>query len=648
MTSITNYDLNRLLGLLPAEKATPEVETALNNAIRADPSGSALLVDPSEVESVAKILARHSDAELDAFEVPTVNLKSISPAALQAIPDGLVQRIEDVRTQLALLCRHYALGGNKANEAEIQRLLSNLEIPSYLKVPNNFLRWAVVDSLENIHNLSRLGHHQLAGEKLRQLEYTVDRLLAVGPTGVYRTSRIGVPLVFLRPGEFTTRLGRLVDVAPRFASPLEEPSFSPEEHRGWRRTLGRLDEFNRALHSGEGETVAKEDVEKALIELGLSKTDIVTDIKLLKAGNKWVVEVLKTSEMTFLPTSGQVFLNTSEMSRNIVLATFANYEASRQGFPSGFQSISAFARMRNLQLSFAISRILTEHPEKFGLTKKNLDFEKSVQKDLLTMRPTVADEIASLGCLAGQNPIRISLKPPSLVGFNASSEAAASEYYWLANGSSAFGAANPEIQWLLEHDRGLPDGPALSIGSGDGAEPRYIAEHGSFSTVFVLDHSSTVTHRVDGMSRLQTDPPIEGICADAAHYAYPKENYSRIVAINVMEYLPEPSWASFLSKISGALIPGGKASIVVDLAEGHGYETVALRDVDDTPGDQDITEKYGGTYTNTKHFFTKDEFKGLVGEANLARDIDVTYEEKVFNTFSALIITFQRKPRTTN
>ena len=122
----------------------------------------------------------------------------------------------------------------------------------------------------------------------------------------------------------------------------------------------------------------------------------------------------------------------------------------------------------------------------------------------------------------------------------------------------------------------MPAGPAVSLGSGDGAEPLRLARFEQITAVLAVDHSRLAVERMQRMlQRLRNVPEVPGIVplrADVATLELGSGGTSVVVANHLLEYLEDAERTALYARIGSWLKPGGFLFANVHLAEGSRFD----------------------------------------------------------------------------
>jgi hypothetical protein len=140
----------------------------------------------------------------------------------------------------------------------------------------------------------------------------------------------------------------------------------------------------------------------------------------------------------------------------------------------------------------------------------------------------------------------------------------------------------PVTRHLAQLPATLPDGTALLLGAGDGAEALAVAATGRFRRVTVAEHSSLAVVRTERLAsrlsrwlgNLGIAVGIEAVVADVHDYQIPPASCSLAMAIHLLEYLPVAERQQLYDSLQTAMLPGGQILFSVHLAEGPRYQSL--------------------------------------------------------------------------
>lgn len=111
---------------------------------------------------------------------------------------------------------------------------------------------------------------------------------------------------------------------------------------------------------------------------------------------------------------------------------------------------------------------------------------------------------------------------------------------------------------------GLPNGTALDLGCGVGAEAEFLARHGfSVDAVDISDTAIRATlERCAGL-------PVSATLADFRTFEIAPERYILATAINALPFIPKDDAVALLKRVQTGLAAGGAAILAV---YGHGHD----------------------------------------------------------------------------
>jgi hypothetical protein len=140
----------------------------------------------------------------------------------------------------------------------------------------------------------------------------------------------------------------------------------------------------------------------------------------------------------------------------------------------------------------------------------------------------------------------------------------------------------PVTRHLAQLPASLPEGTAILLGAGDGAEALAVASTGRFKQVTVVEHSSLAVVRTEQLAarlarwldNLGVEVEIEAVVADVHDYQIPPNSCSLAMAIHLLEYLPLPERQQLYDSLQSAMLPGGQILFSVHLAEGPRHQSL--------------------------------------------------------------------------
>ena len=445
---------------------------------------------------------------------------------------------------------------------------------------HDYLVWWFEDSLEDIVMLFHLGETNMAREYLATLDSVSRYLQGMGPMMGYIFNQIETPRVL---GESNRPFLYMVHATESAVN-------------------GTLGQFELALDKetvrfSSGEVAAWARVKEAL--LGIRGA--------LSVEGKARGAMFKDAAIDFAGEAGLV---------NMPLVTMND-------------TTIPFSLLRNLQLEILVSEFLLAHAKKFSLPESEIRFLRESElpgllEDLNDQLPETLNMKRGSDFLpeSGEPAAKpMELNPPPLVPdpLVAESEWKGRELIFIQIGSRAWNGPQQDLIEILGNDRDIPAGPALLIGPGDGAEAFYLADptrEGHYPQVDAIDVSAVAVHRMQKMvRRYPALAHIHPLLGNAADFEFKKGHYARIIAMNLFGFLPPKKQASFMKRVAHALLPGGKATITIDLASGsafkaHKEEAIGVHG-------NTITLARGSMGTVTKHFLTLGTVQGVLQEAGL-------------------------------
>lgn len=603
------------------------------------------------------------------------NLKvSGVPASAQWDLERLVHRIRIVQSYHQIFSQDQA-ARQKAHcrESDIQEDLSKIPAPAFLKQDRDYASWFLMRYAEDIISLFQIGRSAEATERLSQLGDATLRLQAMGPNNYFLFTRIMVPRIYEEGrGDYFSAFIRAVDAQFKAVERstvsvnAELSSFTPEESQAWQRVRSALEKLNAALPKNQS---TPQQMAGALAKIGIPKDRLLLpdDIRALGSNpNDPRIPPFAYEQKDYFTTpenemTGRVLISRTPIPRHVLFTIIARYLGDQEGLlVSQVEPLNAvhFSVLRGAQFQLLVSRHLVENASKYGLPPNEVAYETgkfqprlsaNLQSfvDLPEYRLNGSAIFQVLPAMGGRPALpEISLSTARLDP-KLTSAKKADEAHYLLNGIWTFRAPPSMLMAYLAKNPKLPQGPALSMGSGDGSEPLYLADSKrpgpKFSGVTAVDHSSIAIDRISRLKDLAGGkPPIEGKIGDAATYKFPPNTYALVTAINLVEFLPAGQRAGFITKVAQSLKSGGQAMLVLDLAEGEGFKE-ATNEPGATLKGTDLELVYGDIRLK-KHFFTEPEVNDLLQkQVKLGPDWEIKFEKIPDSEFACMRIVITRK-----
>lgn len=532
------------------------------------------------------------------------------------------------------------------------------------------VRW-FIDALEDVLVLYQLKETDLANLHLQHMDLASRLLRSVGPMGAYVFNHSMVPeIVGNSPRPYFDLVRKMTEssMGPLSEVPLvldeESIRLTPEEQEAFERVKAGLIKFSEALlgddYSG---------IKKALLASEIGSDDILDEQMLIAnvgAPPEGTGFLFYPWDNYQLPpfVRGKFFIGLKGDSRSAVFKEYALYLAGQEGLINDDQLSETraqipFALFRKIQLEILVSEFLLSHREAFGITDERetaflMDFEIPRLIADLNHDLTGSLKVEKGGDFLSPVPRKtvkpLELKAPRLIDDPAQTDAnrKAEELYWANVGNRNVSSPQKVLLDILKEDSNLPEGPALLIGAGDGAEALFLADPTRdgprFSEIDALDSSVVAVNRMHKLvSRYPELSHIHPIHGDAGTYEFREEYYSRAISISLIGFLPADKRVSFLRRIATSLKPGGKATLTIDLAEGTAFQknrAGAFR-VEQTT----IFSRRGKNHTIAKHFFTKDEMTALLRETGLFdhQKWDLKMTENAADGYEFVVLDLVRK-----